>query len=349
MLRWVKEGNDRPNPDTTTQNDVPDEVITEKRANAGARSIDPDGERSEHMEQIKSRENPYTQSREKKPRAYGEDRAWLEDDERPESYWTNHRYNLKQQFEKEVDEYGTSVKDHHTEKMVVTPGMAQQYLMEFAGVTELVMRDLEQLHFYDPTVTFQVIQPMHKMAVANWRVQSQFGMSIGPDHARLLDKIATFPILNSTKQRDVLAWLKQLPNLLAGYKILIMPFDHVELRFESIGLCIPGVGTEKFGMMGSALAMVLDKIISNQIDRQILNLLAIVKNKVLSNGYNVLHKLLTETVECFNPNSIMIEYPHYSDYEDIYSFAEDFDSFVAMKRRKGELSRTRQQLCPSLR
>jgi hypothetical protein len=271
----------------------------------------------------------------------------LEDDERPESYWTNHRYNLKQQFEKEVDEYGTSVKDHHTEKMVVTPGMAQQYLMEFAGVTELVMRDLEQLHFYDPTVTFQVIQPMHKMAVANWRVQSQFGMSIGPDHARLLDKIATFPILNSTKQRDVLAWLKQLPNLLAGYKILIMPFDHVELRFESIGLCIPGVGTEKFGMMGSALAMVLDKIISNQIDRQILNLLAIVKNKVLSNGYNVLHKLLTETVECFNPNSIMIEYPHYSDYEDIYSFAEDFDSFVAMKRRKGELSQTR--LCPSLR
>jgi hypothetical protein len=102
MLRWVKEGNDWPNPDTTTQNDVPDEVITEKRANAGARSIDPDGERSEHMEQIKSRENPYTQSREKKPRAYGDDRAWLEDDERPESYWTNHRYNLKQQFEKGI-------------------------------------------------------------------------------------------------------------------------------------------------------------------------------------------------------------------------------------------------------
>jgi hypothetical protein len=136
----------------------------------------------------------------------------------------------------------------------------------------------------------------------------------------------------------MLAWLKQLPNLLAGYKILIMSFDHAELRFGPIGLCIPGVGTEKFGMMGSALAMVLDKIISNQIDRRILNLLVIVKNKVPSNGYNVLHKLLTETVECFNPNpnSIMIEYRHYSDYEDIYSFAEDFDSFVAMKRRKGE-------------
>jgi hypothetical protein len=199
-----------------------------------------------------------------------------------------------------------------------------------------VLRDLEELHFYDPAVTFQVIQPMHKMAVANWRVQTQFGMSIGPDHARILDKMATFPTLHSTKQRDVLAWLKQLPNLLAGYKILLMPFDHIELRFGPVGLCVPGVGTEKFGMMGSALAMVLDKIISKQIDRRILNLLAIVKNKVPSNGYNVLHKLLTETVDCFNPNSIMIDYPHYSDYEDIYGFAEDFDSFVAMKRRKGE-------------
>jgi hypothetical protein len=254
-----------------------------------------------------------------------------------------HRHNLKQQFENEVDEYDTPVKDHHTEKMVVTPGttafkreLATQYLMGFSGMTELVLRDLEQLNFYDPGVTFQVIQPMHKMAVANWRVQTQFGMSIGPDHARILDKMATFPTLHSTKQRDVLAWLKQLPNLLAGYKILLMPFDHIELRFGPVGLCIPGVGTEKFGMMGSALAMVLDKIISNQIDRRILNLLAIVKNKVPSNGYNVLHKLLTETVDCFNPNSIMIDYPHYSDYEDIYGFAEDFDSFVAMKRRKGE-------------
>ena len=51
MLQWVKEGNDRSNSNKSQQNDVPDEVITEKRANVGARSVDPDGERSEHLDQ----------------------------------------------------------------------------------------------------------------------------------------------------------------------------------------------------------------------------------------------------------------------------------------------------------
>ena len=161
-------------------------------------------------------------------------------------------------------------------------------------------------------------------------------MFIGPDHSRIIDKIEAFPTLHSTKQRDVLTWLKQLPNLLASYKILLMPFDHIELRFGPVGLCLPGVGTEKYTLMGGALAMILDKIISNTIDRRIPNLLAIVRNKVPANGYNVLHKLLVETVACFDPNSIMTEYPRSSDYEDIYGFAEDFDSFVAIKKRKGE-------------
>jgi hypothetical protein len=341
ILNWVQKYNeDRPSSTAPKENDIPDEIITEKRNNGtDVKSVDPDGNHSEDL----GTGNPYLRKTTQQIRSKDEERRWMADDERPPSFWERNRWNLKEQFEREVDQYGSPTRDHHTKRAPVTPNtaerrrqMASEYLMGYGGVKELLMADLESLHFYDPQVTIQLIRPMHKQVIASWQIQTHYGTSIGPDHSRIIDKIDAFPVLHSTKQRDVLTWLKQLPNLLASYKILLMPFDHIELRFGPVGLCMPGVGTEKYSLMGSAWAMILEKIISNTIDRKILSLLSIVRNKVPSNGYNILHKLLVETVACFDPNSIMTEYPHYSDYEDIYTFAEDFDSFVAMKKRKGE-------------
>jgi hypothetical protein len=127
ILAWVKEYNDKPKKTEPKEREIPDEIVTEERQNGvDGRSIDPDGNHSEDLEHNKTVNNPYNRRFERKFRSQDEERRWVTDDERPQSFWERNRLNLKQQFEREVDQYGTPTKDHHTKKMPVTPGTAER-------------------------------------------------------------------------------------------------------------------------------------------------------------------------------------------------------------------------------
>ena len=206
------------------------------------------------------------------------------------------------------------------------------------GKQKLTVDDFIAEGFDDPEKAYRMISPIHDNLMRNWETSNQYQNLIGPDHGKIIAKLDLFPKLTSTKQADVLAFYKQLPGLLLGFKISLMPFELVEVKHGYKGLCTPGVGQEKFGMMGAALEVILGHTIAPDCDptRRISSLLSIERAKVPPCGYRVLWKLLEETVSCCKPNSLISSWPQYDDYESIFTYAEDFVTLMGMRRRKGE-------------
>ena len=66
------------------------------------------------------------------------------------------------------------------------------------------------------------------------------------------------PTLDAIDQVCVIKWFNKTGTMLAHYDIAVMPFNHAELKYGSVGFSLPGVGKIKYLEMGQHLAMFLE-------------------------------------------------------------------------------------------
>lgn len=117
----------------------------------------------------------------------------------------------------------------------------------------------------------------------------------GPDTRSVLSSTAFTP-LESRTQNAVIDWFNNLAQLAHAFSIAICPFEHFELVYGPPGICLPGVGEEKYDEMGSILYMLLSsKLLPMQVsadDSELAQELKLATDTSVPNGYELLHILL---------------------------------------------------------
>ncbi len=145
----------------------------------------------------------------------------------------------------------------------------------------------------------------------------------GPQVERIVTKsLKLLPTLDSATTETMVDFYDRLQESATGLAIAIMPFDMVMIKNGLIGLCIPGLGVNKYHVMSKALMELLPRLISGNLSPQINAALASVRSES-GNGYNFLWRVLELTVPGFNP-MIPIQVPQWSNTDDIFSFAQAY-------------------------
>jgi len=78
-----------------------------------------------------------------------------------------------------------------------------------------------------------------------------------------------------------------------------MPFNAIKLSFNFEGLCPPGLGTLRYGEIGSALMDILPRLLSASIP-EINSAIATVGSES-NNGYDLFWRVLELTIPGFDP------------------------------------------------
>jgi hypothetical protein len=228
---------------------------------------------------------------------------------------------------------------HYREKIYNTEwDMKVNYLGGRQGVLALQPSEIQRLGFFNPQKSEQVLILMHHRLVSSWESHGRYeGSTYGPDITKIL-ACPAFPTLNSRKQQDVIHWYNNLSSIAIGYRIAICPFQHIELAYGSVGLCIPGVGIDRYKHMGreqhTLLASKLLPMQNNADNSKLAEALALATDASIPNGYDLLFVLLKELVPAFDHEKVEISWPQFSEYESIPAFATAVEQTIILASKR---------------
>jgi hypothetical protein len=80
----------------------------------------------------------------------------------------------------------------------------------------------------------------------------------GPQIDRIVTKLLKLlPTLESTGTKTVVDFYNHLQESTTGLTIAIMPFDSVMIQYGLEGLCVPGLGVDRYHLMSKSLMELL--------------------------------------------------------------------------------------------
>lgn len=218
--------------------------------------------------------------------------------------------------------------------------LEEAYLMGDYGAQDLLYSDLLELGFANPRDSFPHISKAHRLLVKNYESENRYGeLMSGPKTYTLLTSTA-LEALPSTKQSEVLSWYGKFVRLVQHANIALMRFEDIELRYGPVGICIPGVGRERYEEMGDALATCLqDRLLpmgTNATNTKLSRRLELAMDKEKPNGYVLLHCLFEETIVSFKKNTMLMEWPRYNQFDDIHEFGNAIQTALMLARKRGQ-------------
>jgi hypothetical protein len=118
------------------------------------------------------------------------------------------------------------------------------------------------------------------------------------------------------------------------YHIALVPFAQIEMKYGHYALCPSGVGTRKFNEMGRVMALLLTmKLLPMDKESDLSHALKLAKDKTNPNGYKILHMLLKKTVSAFDEEQINLTWPTYSEYGNIFKYAEAVQNIIILSAK----------------
>jgi hypothetical protein len=147
---------------------------------------------------------------------------------------------------------------------------------------------------YDNASVYSKIICVHCIIRNSWH--NLHYNSFGPQPETIL-KLNTFSMRLILKKFDaplVVAWYERLTSICKGFRIALVPFNAIQSQRCQEGLCIPGLGFDRYNDMASALCMALP-ISLTEADSCIKAMVADVEMRT-RNGYKVVWNLLYQFV-----------------------------------------------------
>jgi hypothetical protein len=149
------------------------------------------------------------------------------------------------------------------------PGLAHDlYHGGSDGVEELTINFLHECGYNyfsleapeDVLLCYRDIQLVHRKVTSGW-FNSRSSRS--GHHLEYIIKKAlpNFPKLKSLDARVAVNFYDRLQKITVGYLLPLMPFDAIKLSFKFEGLCPPGLGTSRYGEIGSVLMDILPRLL----------------------------------------------------------------------------------------
>ncbi len=145
----------------------------------------------------------------------------------------------------------------------------------------------------------------------------------GPQIDRIVTKsLKLLLTLESTGTETVVDLYDHLQESTTSLTIAIMPFNSVMIWYDLEGLCVPGLGVNRYHLMSKSLMELLPQLIPGSISPQVNAALASVWSES-GNGYDYLWWVLELTVPGFDP-VVPLQVPQWSNSDDIFSFAQAY-------------------------
>ena len=163
----------------------------------------------------------------------------------------------------------------------------------------------------------------------------------GPSFEYIIEKaLVNFPKLTSLDAKEALEFFDKFQKLASGYLLPLMPFDTIKLAFNFEGLCPPGLGTQRYAEIGSALMDILPRLLPTSASdiKSAITTVGFESN----NGYDLLWRVLELTVPGFDP-TVPILPPTWHRDSDVFDFCHAHLLYFRLQAKKNNYfdSRTR--------
>lgn len=158
----------------------------------------------------------------------------------------------------------------------------------------------------------------------------------GPNITDILKQINSWDKLSDLSPTGWHAFYNKLRRFSLKWKISLMPFGAVNLRYQCQGhaLCICGLGLVRYRSMGDALFLILEHLlpVSNPIIATTLDSLATLSST--ANGYTLLWTLLREFIPMLD-NTTPTAFPTWPESDDIFQYARLVLMYCDLAQHRG--------------
>ncbi len=158
----------------------------------------------------------------------------------------------------------------------------------------------------------------------------------GPPITDILKQINTWDRLSDLSPTGWQAFYKKLRRYSLKWKISLVPFEAISLKYECLGhnLCHCGLGLARWRKMGDALFLILEQLLPLTNTTIATNLATLANSPKSANGYELLWTLLKEFVPMLDRTK-PTPFPSWPDASDIFQYANLVLMYCDLARHHG--------------
>ena len=132
---------------------------------------------------------------------------------------------------------------------------------------------------------------------------------------------------------SVVNWYKRLLSTCEAFRIGLVPFDAIQFGRRHEGICLPGLGFERYADMASALCTAMP-ICLEKADGRVRAMVSGIEMKT-RNGYEIVWNLLFRYVPGFDPTKT-IDKPSWDGHKgNVIQYAAAFDLYFRLCAQRG--------------
>ncbi len=189
---------------------------------------------------------------------------------------------------------------------------------------------------YNMILTKDVVTCFNDIISAHRRIRESLHNPVmntfGPQVDRILLKsFKLFPQLDSTATEDVVNFYNHPQELSTSHLLAIMQLSTIVLKNCLEGLCIPGLGTQRYADSRQALMDFLPCLIPGTLSSHI-NATLVARCNKSNNGYDYLWRVLEFSIPGFDP-VIPIQTPQWSDCDNIFQFSQAYLLYFCLQAK----------------
>ena len=158
----------------------------------------------------------------------------------------------------------------------------------------------------------------------------------GPQVSDILKQISNWDKLSDLSPTGWQAFYNKLRRFSVQWKIALVPFDAINLKYESAGhgLCTCGLGLARWKSMGDALFIVLEYLLPTTNAIISTSVESIANGSSSANGYELLWILLKEFIPMLDRSKPAV-FPSWPESDDIFQFARLILMFCTLSHHRG--------------
>jgi hypothetical protein len=191
---------------------------------------------------------------------------------------------------------------------------------------------LINIGFIAPDVHYELIR-LHHTICQSWH-NRQYN-SFGPQKESILKStsFSTHLLLDKFDAPSIVNWYKCLTSTCKVLRIGLVPFDAIQFSRRQEGLCILGLGLERYQDMASVLCTVMPMCLA-QADNRVQAMVAGIKTKT-QNGYTIVWNFLYRFVPGFNPTNTANKPTWDGEGGDVIQHAAAVDLYFRLSSKRG--------------
>ncbi len=180
---------------------------------------------------------------------------------------------------------------------------------------------------------YSEIMRLHRVIRQCWHNCQYSSFGLQKESILKSSAFSTRLLLEKFNTPSVINWYEPLASTCKAFRIGLVPFDAIQFGHRHEGLCLPGLGFERYDNMASALCTAMP-ICLDKADGRVRAMVSGVETKT-RNGYEIVWNLLFRYVPGFDPTKT-VDKPHWNGHDgNVIQYAAAFDLYFWLSAKRG--------------